>query len=719
MPHEFRWESFMLNTNAIIAALLGVVVVGGVGAYVYLENADPTDLISKASLVTEQTSSGKSNSVLSAAKRPASEGEEVAALDKDAGTASPTANWIVPAFDLLRVEPDGSTVVAGRAQPNTSIKLMNGADVIIEEKVGSSGDFAMILDKPLAAGDYELTLAVEDENGNVRTSVEVAIVSVPEDASGQLLAMVNKPGEASRILAQPEATKPVEMAAVEPVKEMEKAVEAVDTAVDAAADVVTDVAADVETGVKSLVEQKVDAVADLASTEIAAAGEMVKDAVKATENAGATVLDKMDEAVAPVKELAADVKTDVETSVEMASNSKAVADTKEIAAEIMKNDDQPLAVDVVKEEMVKTQEVASLSPEVDDTPKLKTPETNVRIEAVEVEGDKLFIAGIGTKGYQVRVFADDKEVGLTSVNGQGRFLLEAIEPLDVGKHQITAALENKTTKQVMLRAIVPFNRPEGKALAAVASSKPAAAPNVEPVTDIVKSETEMAKAELDVMKPVGDAVDAAVDAAGAVTDVAVANVDAAVEKVETAVVAVTEATSEMVKTETAAEGAVRKTMMAEAATEEAAAVEVVADEAMADTKDIAMAAAAEKPEMVETAETMIKPNLGPNTGSTNTEVALATTETAQPSVQSDEPKTIVQEQLQPSASQSVIIRRGDTLWQIARRTYGAGVRYTTIYLANQEQIINPDMIAPGQIFAIPEDALENAEELHRKRLSQK
>jgi nucleoid-associated protein YgaU len=51
---------------------------------------------------------------------------------------------------------------------------------------------------------------------------------------------------------------------------------------------------------------------------------------------------------------------------------------------------------------------------------------------------------------------------------------------------------------------------------------------------------------------------------------------------------------------------------------------------------------------------------------------------------------------------SVIIRRGDSLWQISRRTYGAGMRYTTIYLANKEQIRNPDMIYPGQIFALPE-----------------
>ncbi len=64
----------------------------------------------------------------------------------------------------------------------------------------------------------------------------------------------------------------------------------------------------------------------------------------------------------------------------------------------------------------------------------------------------------------------------------------------------------------------------------------------------------------------------------------------------------------------------------------------------------------------------------------------------------------------------MIIRRGDTLWQISRRVYGQGVRYTTIYLANQQQIQNPDLIEPGQIFDVPEKALPNAEEIHRNRL---
>ncbi|MBN9053835.1 MAG: LysM peptidoglycan-binding domain-containing protein, partial [Rhizobiales bacterium] len=84
----------------------------------------------------------------------------------------------------------------------------------------------------------------------------------------------------------------------------------------------------------------------------------------------------------------------------------------------------------------------------------------------------------------------------------------------------------------------------------------------------------------------------------------------------------------------------------------------------------------------------------------------------------EEPETVEQAPLQQSKT-SVIIRRGDTLWQISRRIYGKGVRYTTIYLANEDQITNPDRIIPGQVFGVPDKTMETdaeAEEMHRKHV---
>lgn len=49
----------------------------------------------------------------------------------------------------------------------------------------------------------------------------------------------------------------------------------------------------------------------------------------------------------------------------------------------------------------------------------------------------------------------------------------------------------------------------------------------------------------------------------------------------------------------------------------------------------------------------------------------------------------------------VVIQPGNNLWRIATRVYGSGVRYVEIFDANKDQILNPDLIYPGQVFGLP------------------
>ena len=50
----------------------------------------------------------------------------------------------------------------------------------------------------------------------------------------------------------------------------------------------------------------------------------------------------------------------------------------------------------------------------------------------------------------------------------------------------------------------------------------------------------------------------------------------------------------------------------------------------------------------------------------------------------------------------VVVQPGNSLWRLARRTYGVGIQYTVIFQANAEQIRDPDLIYPGQIFMLPQ-----------------
>ena len=49
----------------------------------------------------------------------------------------------------------------------------------------------------------------------------------------------------------------------------------------------------------------------------------------------------------------------------------------------------------------------------------------------------------------------------------------------------------------------------------------------------------------------------------------------------------------------------------------------------------------------------------------------------------------------------VTVQPGYTLWGISSRNYGDGIDYVKIFEANKDQIRNPDLIYPGQIFTIP------------------
>ena len=56
----------------------------------------------------------------------------------------------------------------------------------------------------------------------------------------------------------------------------------------------------------------------------------------------------------------------------------------------------------------------------------------------------------------------------------------------------------------------------------------------------------------------------------------------------------------------------------------------------------------------------------------------------------------------PSVSQTYTVKKGDCLWNIAKKFYGNGSKYTIIYNANKSVVGgNPNLIYPGQVLTIP------------------
>jgi nucleoid-associated protein YgaU len=76
--------------------------------------------------------------------------------------------------------------------------------------------------------------------------------------------------------------------------------------------------------------------------------------------------------------------------------------------------------------------------------------------------------------------------------------------------------------------------------------------------------------------------------------------------------------------------------------------------------------------------------------------AVPATTAASAPVQVSSPSAVVVEKIVTAT-----VSRGDSLWRISSVTYGHGIRYAVIYKANQEQIRNPNLIYPGQVFVLP------------------
>ncbi len=674
----------MKNRKSLLWGLAGLAVIILLGGYLYNEDQKrrtaQTEAIEReeadASQKAAEAESAAAVSEETATEEPAKEAVETTeAQEQTAPKADTAAEEVVaekpaaeetvaaepvpaPQFDLVRVEPDGSTIIAGKAKAGTVVEVVTGDTVLAQTEVGQSGDFAAVFEDPLDPGDYEIVLRIVEDGEVVAQSQEVATVSVPEERPEDLLVIVTKPGEASRILTQPSAVETASAAAEQSVTSSadDKAAEETGTDVAGAADDQT----------------------PAASSEAAAA----KPETPAAEEDAVQVSDAGDSASpAPGEEKIAEAEP----------ADTAAADEKQVAA-----------VEAAKPAATSETEAPAATAKVSapDSKDTTIPTANLRIDAVEIEKGRVFVAGSATPGASVRVYADGIAIGDSRVSANGRFLVEAERDIAVGRHTISADLMMPGSDATTMRVAVPFERPQGDSVAAVAAPEASGTTaQTAKVADAVGSDDD---ASQPLQTPVAaDAGESTVPADGT-QQASQSGQDATPTAGETAMeTAARDAPADPASSgsESEQDNVAGSSSDQQKTTGEATEVETaVAGTAASETGRVTTegSPAAGQSEAADSAP------------SRDTEIAAADT-TPPP------PPTVVQEPLEPKQG-SVIIRRGDTLWQISRRVYGRGVRYTTIYLANSDQITNPDFIEPGQIFMVPQEPLDNAEQLHRDRI---
>ncbi len=455
---------------------------------------------------------------------PPADGTQPPAGDAPASQAGVQA----PAFDIVRVEADGSIVIAGRSAPNARVEAVIGSRVIGTAVASPKGEFAIILDDPLEPGDYQIVLRSTTPDNIVAMSLETAVVSVPETTDGQVLALVEEPGKPSELITVPTPTQP-------------KA-------------------------------------GETAASSPTASGD--KPAAQGERNF----------ASAPQE-----TQPGKPTTEPPAGGSK------------------------------------------------------VNVDAVEIEGRKIFVAGSSDAGRLVRAYANEILLGETTTSSGGRFLVEAERDLPVGDYIIRVDALEPDGAKVIARAAVPFEREAGENIAAVAPPAAGGTPATagkQPSAAQATPPTAGATAETTAGATAGATADGQPSA---------------------------EKSADMA--EKPADMAAKPTDTAGQQTGEEVAKPAETSETPAQKPADVASAPAEQP-----------------APAVSNDVAVAAPVTTAPKLQ--------------SVDGSVIIRRGDSLWRISKRVYGRGVRYSHIYLANQEQIRDPDLILPGQVFTVPSQTTE-------------
>jgi len=107
-----------------------------------------------------------------------------------------------PTFDIVRVEKDGSTVVAGRAAPGGRVQVLLDGEVLGEITADERGEWVFVPDAPLPAGAHEMAIRVL-QNGRALMSRQTVTLAVPERKDKGALVVLAEPDRPSRVLQKP------------------------------------------------------------------------------------------------------------------------------------------------------------------------------------------------------------------------------------------------------------------------------------------------------------------------------------------------------------------------------------------------------------------------------------------------------------------------------------------------------------------------------------
>lgn len=181
----------MFSRPAIIGVIGAIVVIAAVLLNFFMTEEAPLEQAAVAPAATTATAgSGTASSIGSKATK---KDKAVSSPTADVGSSSTTQTGSVPEktlrpiFDVVRVDPEGNTVIAGGARPNTKVSILDGDKVIGEVMSDGRGDWVFVPEARLHPGSRVLTLSTGMDGEDRSDSKDAVVLVIPEpgkDISG-------------------------------------------------------------------------------------------------------------------------------------------------------------------------------------------------------------------------------------------------------------------------------------------------------------------------------------------------------------------------------------------------------------------------------------------------------------------------------------------------------------------------------------------------------
>lgn len=650
-----------------------------------------------------------------------------------------------PEMDMLRVEPSGDALVSGRSAPNSIVALMNNGEVVGKTVANEAGDWVVVLDKPLEAGDHDLSVdAQETETSEPVSSNQRATVVINEDKTSEPLVIVTDPNAPSSIVSLPDQ-------AVVPDEDPQATTDTADTSAEPS-----------ETAGQDGVSEIADAATDAATETADSLTETVGDLSEETAQADASASDEMTDAEAASQVVIADGSgssdgseptSGSELADSAASPNPSAPDQSDGSETVVaKAAPLPTAKPNQAENPIKSDDVASndtaseTTPSADQAAEIETAlatsetstdasasgtmtatgeandageQTTTIVVAPSTADDSTSADQPATAQDTVAEASDAPEPVNEAADTQVVVVQPAETPETTGAEtgtetgtEIGTKTVAGTTSDAVKSAAEEANEPfvtirslgvrAGKLIAegdAISGGVVQISVDGSEIGTLNISETEAWRFESDQELAVGPHV---VEAALIQNGITVITVRETVTRDPNPLVTV-----EAVEVE-------NNKLFVAGATLPNATVRVYVDNQLTGqakaggagrwvletTRELAPGEYQIRADQVEVATgTVLARAAVPFERIADEPVLLPVVTAAGASGASGSGASSAAGQVN---AKRVIIRKGDNLWRISRRLYGRGVRFSTIYQANAQEIQNPNLIFPGQVFVLPE-----------------